>query len=75
MTPEMKYFALGFASHYVVDIVVGAFLFWVGWYGSGRYHRHNHYCIRSHMCSVTKHIRGMFHSKPKVPPYRQENTF
>ncbi len=73
MTPELKYFALGFTSHYVVDIVVGAFLLWVGWYGNSRYHRHNHYCIRSHMCSLAKHIRGAL--RPKVPPQRPGETF
>lgn len=57
MTPEMKYFALGFTSHYIVDIAVGAFLLWVGWYGNARYHRHSHGCMKVHVCSLREHIR------------------
>lgn len=56
MTPEMKYFALGFTSHYAVDIVVGVFLLWVGWYSKGRYHVHGYRCMKVHVCSLTEHI-------------------
>jgi len=63
MTPEMKYFALGFTSHYLIDVVIFAFMFWVGWYGNTRYHRHSHGCLKVHTCSVSKHIREWFRPK------------
>jgi len=45
MTPELKYYALGFLSHYVFDIVVGVFLFWIGWRSNRVYHESGHKCM------------------------------